>query len=335
MDGRRQASSSRSIWACATTRSRKTSCVRRCPRRVRQRGRARGDEGAGARSPVRSTCPGAARASASARRRPGETAALELPDGAARRSPISARSSGRSRSSPKGICSATTCRSSPYHPAGGRRSSAGHEAVSERHRREAFLSASGREPDDSAGRTRSSVSRPRTTARRLIGGNLDDAALLRRSSRRSRRTPGSRACGRRRLPTTSRWTSTRPRASASRRCSTSPDGFTTSSRRSAPSACPRRRAREACTSICRFRRRRRTKRACCFCQIIATVVASKHPKHATIERSRRRPRSPRVRGLPPEHHGQDAGVSVQRARQRVRRRLDAAHLGRGRARRAA
>ena len=42
-----------------------------------------------------------------------------------------------------------------------------------------------------------------------------------------------------------------------------------------------------------------------------------------------------LRGLPAEHPGQDAGERLQRARQRLRRRLDAADVGRGRRRRLA
>ena len=70
-----------------------------------------------------------------------------------------------------------------------------------------------------------------------------------------------------------------------------------------------------------------------FCQIVATMVAEKHPKVATVERVGARARAARLRGLPAEHRGQDARVRLQRARQRVRRRLDAAHVegsGRGR-----
>ena len=70
-----------------------------------------------------------------------------------------------------------------------------------------------------------------------------------------------------------------------------------------------------------------------FCQIVATVVAQKHPKVATVERSVARARQARLRRLPAEHPRQDAGDRLQRARQRVRRRLDAADLGGGRRRR--
>ena len=72
-----------------------------------------------------------------------------------------------------------------------------------------------------------------------------------------------------------------------------------------------------------------------FCQIVATVVAQKHPKQATVERSVKARGTPRVRRLPAEHSRQDAGDRVQRARQRVRRRLDAADVEGDRRRRRA
>ena len=63
-----------------------------------------------------------------------------------------------------------------------------------------------------------------------------------------------------------------------------------------------------------------------FCQIIATVVAQKHPKIATVERSVRARGPARLRRLPAEHSRQDAGDGLQRAGQRLRRRLDAADV---------
>ena len=63
-----------------------------------------------------------------------------------------------------------------------------------------------------------------------------------------------------------------------------------------------------------------------FCQIVATLVAEKHPKAATVERSVRARGAARLRRLPAEHRGQDARLRLQRARQRLRRRLDAADV---------
>ena len=65
-----------------------------------------------------------------------------------------------------------------------------------------------------------------------------------------------------------------------------------------------------------------------FCQIVATIVATKHPKVATVERMVQ-PAEGRhdLRRLPAEHPGQDAGLRLQRAGQRVCRRLDAADVG--------
>ncbi len=66
-----------------------------------------------------------------------------------------------------------------------------------------------------------------------------------------------------------------------------------------------------------------------FCQIVATVVASRHPKVATVERMvEAAPARHRVCGLPAEHPGQDAGDRLQRPRERLRGRLDAADLER-------
>ena len=147
-------------------------------------------------------------------------------------------------------------------------------------------------------------------ARRDLAGSV---VLARRSIRNS--------------PTTRRSISTRPRACRSRACSTSRAGFATSSTRSAP-----RRAED-------IRRRRPAhlhpaaagtpyEAGLLFCQIVATVVAQKHPKVATIERSVAGARQARVHRLPAEHPRQDARDRLQRARERLRRRVDAARPGR-------
>ena len=64
-----------------------------------------------------------------------------------------------------------------------------------------------------------------------------------------------------------------------------------------------------------------------FAQIVATLVARKHPKAATVERSlKARGRRIYVDYLQ-NSLGQDAGERLQRARERLRRRLDAADVG--------
>ena len=65
-----------------------------------------------------------------------------------------------------------------------------------------------------------------------------------------------------------------------------------------------------------------------FCQIVATVVASRHPKVATVERKvKARRRGTVYVDLPAEHPGQDAGDRLQRPRQQLCRRFDAARPG--------
>ena len=50
-----------------------------------------------------------------------------------------------------------------------------------------------------------------------------------------------------------------------------------------------------------------------WAQIVATIVATRHPQVATVERSVKKTRRQGLRGLPAEHRGQDAGLRVQRA----------------------
>ena len=65
-----------------------------------------------------------------------------------------------------------------------------------------------------------------------------------------------------------------------------------------------------------------------FCRLIASVVAGRHPEAATVERAvKRRDRRRRLPRLPAEQLRQDAGLRLQRARQRLRGRVDAARLG--------
>ena len=66
-----------------------------------------------------------------------------------------------------------------------------------------------------------------------------------------------------------------------------------------------------------------------FCRIVAELVAARHPDDATVERAvKKRDPTGRVRRLPAERRGQDARLRLQRARERLRGRLDAARLGR-------
>ena len=67
-----------------------------------------------------------------------------------------------------------------------------------------------------------------------------------------------------------------------------------------------------------------------FCQIVATLVASKHPTVATVERLvKARPGEDRLHRLPAEHLRQDLGHRLQRPRQRLCRGLDAARVAGG------
>ena len=111
------------------------------------------------------------------------------------------------------------------------------------------------------------------------------------------------------------------------RCSTSRGGCATSCTPSASPDFRKRRARAACTSTCRCRRDTSYESGMLFCQIVATVVATRHPKVATVERMVAAPAArDGLRRFPAEHPRQDAGDGVQRARQRVRGRVDAADV---------
>ena len=119
----------------------------------------------------------------------------------------------------------------------------------------------------------------------------------------------------------------RCRACRSSRCWTSPVGSTTRSNRSASPPFRRRRDRRACTSTFRCRATRRTSRACC------SVRFSRRWSRSSIPAGDRgaiggQARSHGLRRLSAEHRGQDARDRLQRPRERVRRRLDAAHVGR-------
>ena len=82
-------------------------------------------------------------------------------------------------------------------------------------------------------------------------------------------------------------TSTRPRACPSRGCSTWRAGFATSSTRSARSACRRPPGADGLHIYIPLPPGTPYDAGLLFCQIVATVVAQKHPKVATIERTRR------------------------------------------------
>ena len=213
------------------------------------------------------------------------------------------------------------------HPAGDRQPAAGDEAVAERRRRPVVLSAS-RAGAGAAGRAHRDAARRRRAGavdRRLAedaalhgaaGVDLDGPVVL------DDGRPATR-------PIRSRSISIRSRARRSRRSSTSRAGCDEElDRVQGARAFRRRPAPKGCTSSSRCRRARRTKPGMLFCQIVATMVATKHPKVATVERMVQAPQGRHgLRRLPAEHPGQDAGLRLQRARQRVRRRVDAADVG--------
>ncbi len=124
-----------------------------------------------------------------------------------------------------------------------------------------------------AARRRSSAATLKTLlyTTQLAAISQDPVVLARRSTRSS--------------PTTPRSTSIRRTACRSRACSTSRAGFATSSTRSARSACRRPPAPTGCTSTSRCRRGRRTTPGCSSARSSPRVVAQKHPKVATVERT--------------------------------------------------
>ena len=63
-------------------------------------------------------------------------------------------------------------------------------------------------------------------------------------------------------------------------------------------------------------------------QIVATRVAEKHPKVATIERSVKSRGATKVTSISPEHHRKDGGRSVFSPGQSGRDRLDSTRMGR-------
>ena len=107
-----------------------------------------------------------------------------------------------------------------------------------------------------------------------------------------------------------------------------PLGARRARRAAASRAGSRPRARAGCTSSCRCARAPRTSRGCCSARSSPRSWSHKHPEAATVERTVEQARSQDgLHRLPAEHLGQDAGLRLQRARQRLRRRLDAARAG--------
>ena len=93
-------------------------------------------------------------------------------------------------------------------------------------------------------------------------------------------------------------------------------------------ACRKPPARMACTSTCRCRRGTPYDAGLIFCQIVAALVVQKHPQLATTERAREGSWHTHLHRLPAEYPRQDARRRLQRARERLRRRLDAESPGR-------
>ena len=127
-------------------------------------------------------------------------------------------------------------------------------------------------------------------ARRFVGGDLITLLYMTQIAAISR-TPGFRGCNRRSMPTTSHSISIPATTLHSSACSTSRAGFVTSSRYCGCPPCRRRQAPAESISTCRCLRRHLYESGMLFCQIVATVIAARHPRVATVERTvRARPR---------------------------------------------
>ena len=113
------------------------------------------------------------------------------------------------------------------------------------------------------------------------------------------------------------------RTCRSRACSTSRAGFATSSTRWARPASPKTSGADGLHIYVPLPPGTPYEAGMLFCQIVATLVAQKHPKVATTERSVKARGQAGLHRLPAEHPRQDARDRLQRARQRLRRRLDA------------
>ena len=202
---------------------------------------------------------------------------------------------------------------SPRAAAGARRPAARHEAAAERRARQGVLPAAGargraagRARGDAAGRHRGAEPADRRLAEvaalhDAAGGDLAGPVVLARHVAGLSRT-------------TWRSTSTRCRASPSSRCSTSRAGCTTNWRRSACAGFPKTSGADGLHIYIPLPPDTPYDTAVVFCQLLATVVAQKHPQAGDGDAERARARPQGLRGLPAERARQDAGDGLQRAR---------------------
>ncbi len=133
-------------------------------------------------------------------------------------------------------------------------------------------------------------------------------------------------------PTTPRSISIRPTACRSRACSTSRAGFATSSTRSAPTGVPKTSGADGLHIYMPLPAGTPYEAGLLFCQIVATRGRAEASEGRDRRAEREGARQARLRRLPAEHPRQDAGDRLQRARQRLRRRVDAADVAGGRRR---
>ena len=211
-------------------------------------------------------------------------------------------------------------------PAGHRRSAAGDEALSQRRRGPGVLSAprarglpEGRARRAGPRRRRADDVRRRRAEDAALhgaaGGDLDGPVVLDRSARWTR-------------PITSRSIWIRSRAPRSRRFSTSRAGCTRSSIASTCPAFPKTSGSEGLHIFIPLPPGTSYEAGVLFCQIVATHrgdQASEGRHHRADGEAAEGPDD--LRRLPAEHSRQDARVRLQRARERVCRRVDAARRG--------
>ncbi len=203
--------------------------------------------------------------------------------------------------------------------AGGARPAAGHEAIPRRHRGQRLLPAARARAGAARRAQRAGRHRRRragapgrrrsghAAAHGAAGGDLPGPLVLPRAIAARDGLRGDRS--------RSRWPRRRSRA-----CATSPAGCTTSSRRWGSRAGSRPPARAACTSSCRCAPAPRTSRGCFSARSSPRSWSTQHPEAATVERTvNKRDPEDRLHRLPAEHQRQDAGLRLQRARQRLRR----------------
>ena len=232
--------------------------------------------------------------------------------------------------------SATTSQVAPFLLPGGRRSAAGDEALSERRRRHSrSISTRAQRRADGRARRDRSAGRHASAEPQIIGGDLttllymtqlaaisqDPVVLARAVARRRRlRRARSRSAGRRAVRARARRRALDPRRARRAR------------RRS---AFPKTSGADGLHIYIPLPPGTPYEAGLLFCQIVATVVAQKHPKAATVERSVDA-RGTRVYvDYLQNIHGKTLATRLQRAGQRLRRRVDAADVEgdrRGRAR---